>query len=136
MLKDLTGKFFQSFGGFLLWWILFVVLFGGGTTIPVPFLLNIIGVAVLSALIFAVIYPYFWNYATFIAPIKIIISTVLNLVCGLTSVYLLSSELFALIFPYFWVMFIITSIGHTIGFYFYEQYENKKLATELNQLSK
>jgi len=110
--------------------------FFNGQTIALSYLWNLIGISTIAALLFGVIYSVLWNFLTFKAITNILISSILNIVGGLTAVWLFSSEMFYLIAPWIPGMVILSIILHTITFYLYAKMDAKKKAKELNDLVK
>lgn len=134
MIKQLKNNFVQGTLGSLIWLIFLTSLSYSGKMIPFNFIWRLIIISCLLGLVFGVIYPYLWEYATFKTTTNIITSSLLNSFCGFLSVYLYSIDMFLFIKPYLIYMVILTIIGHTLGFYFYSKYDNKKQAKELNEL--
>lgn len=133
MIKELKGNFFQI-TSIMIIWVYFLSAFGKVGGSDYSFFGRIILIGLLFGFTFGIVYTYLWKYSTFKAIVNIIISTLVNLFCGLLSVYLFSKEMFDLIFPYTYIMVIITLVGHIIGFYFYSKYKNKILQRELNEI--
>ncbi|URZ86958.1 hypothetical protein [Floricoccus penangensis] len=133
MIKELKGNFFQI-TSIMIIWVYFLSTFSKIGKVDYSFFGRIILIGLLFGLTFGVIYTYLWKYSTFKAITNIIISSLVNLFCGLLSVYLFSKEMFNFIFPYIYVMVIIVFIGHIIGFYFYSKHENKVISDELNKV--
>lgn len=59
--------------------------------------------------------------------------TIANFFGVFSSVCLYSSEWFGLVKSFRWAILIMTVILHIISFYFYRNYQNKKLAEALNR---
>ncbi|MDT2781167.1 hypothetical protein P7H41_04260 [Vagococcus fluvialis] len=134
MYKQLKQNFIQTTLGSILWFSFLASLIFYNKTVPFNFLWHIIGIGLLFGITFGLVYPYFWKYATTGATTNIILSTIINLLCGLLGVYLFSTEMFSLITPYIWLVTLLTLIGHIIAFYFYSKHENKQQVKKLNQL--
>ncbi|MBO0437818.1 hypothetical protein [Vagococcus fluvialis] len=134
MYKQLKQNFIQTSLGSILWFSFLASLIFYNKTVPFNFLWHIIGIGLLFGITFGLVYPYFWKYATTGATTNIILSTIINLLCGLLGLYLFSTEMFSLITPYIWLVTLLTLIGHIIAFYFYSKHENKQQAKKLNQL--
>lgn len=132
MIKQYKNRFIQG----TLLTIIWIVFLTGFTrqTMEVTFFWNILLISVSLSLIFGVIYPYIWNYSTWIAPISIILSSVINFLTGYFVLYLYSKVLFQLILPYWLAVLCVTLLLHVIFFYFYRKYQNEKMARELNRL--
>ncbi len=136
MIKDLKNKFIQGFAGTLIWLQILITLFVGNLKISNMYFWNLIGIAAIFSFIFGVVYTYLWNYSTFKAVTNIIISTIVNTVGGILALFIFSKDMYYFINRYIIYIFIITLIGHIIGFYFYSKYEKNKLSNELNTLIK
>ncbi len=134
MYKQLKQNFIQTTLGSILWFSFLASLIFYNKTVPFNFLWHIVGIGLLFGITFGLVYPYFWKYATTGATTNIILSTIINLLCGLLGVYLFSTEMFSLITPYIWLVTLLTLIGHIIAFYFYSKHENKQQAKKLNKL--
>lgn len=134
MYKQLKQNFIQTTLGSILWFSFLASLIFYNKTVPFNFLWHIVGIGLLFGITFGLVYPYFWKYATTVATTNIILSTIINLLCGLLGVYLFSTEMFSLITPYIWLVTLLTLIGHIIAFYFYSKHENKQQAKKLNKL--
>ncbi|WP_125566643.1 hypothetical protein [Companilactobacillus insicii] len=134
MFKELNNKFMRIFFITVIWILGILNIIFGSITVNLNIFWNIIGIAMLFATVFGVIYPYVWNYGTWIAPINIITTTIANLFCGFFSVYLLSKEMFALIIPYWLAITLLDLFMHILIFYFYRKFENKRLVKKLNRL--
>lgn len=133
MIKELKGNFFQI-TSIMIIWVYFLSAFGKVGGSDYRFFGRIILIGLLFGFTFGIVYAYLWKYSTFKAITNIIISSLVNLFCGLLSVYLFSKEMFDLIFPYTYIMVIITFTGHIIGFYFYSKYKNIILQKKLNRM--
>lgn len=133
MIKQLKNNFMQAAFATTLWMALLITLFAHQATIPFSFIWRLLGMGCLFGLVFGVIYPYLWNYSTFKAQVNIALSTVANTLGGFGILYLFSWEMFVRIQPFFWLILLVTLLGHIAGFYFYSNYENKKLAAALNR---
>lgn len=134
MFKELNNKFMRIFFITVIWILGILNIIFGSITVNLNIFWNIIGIAMLFATVFGVIYPYVWNYGTWIAPINIITTTIANLFCGFLSVYLLSKEMFVLIIPYWLAITLLDLFMHILIFYFYRKFENKRLVKKLNRL--
>jgi FlaA1/EpsC-like NDP-sugar epimerase len=134
MIHDLRQSFTQAALGSIIWVFLLGTIAYQGLDIPFNYVWNLIGIGVISGIIFGIIYPYLWGYATFKAPVNIILSTLINSFGGLLVVYLFSADMFGSIKKYIVLFILLTLIGHIIAFYFYSKYQNKKLADSLNDL--
>ncbi|WP_379945743.1 hypothetical protein [Enterococcus devriesei] len=136
MIKELKNQFMQTAFLTTIWVSLLITLFMPMTSVTLVFIWQIIGIALIAATIFGVLYPYFWQYGTLTAPINILIMTIANFLGGFSSIYLISNEMFELIKPYWWGVLSLTLILHSILFYFYRNHQNKKIAESLNSLTK
>jgi hypothetical protein len=96
----------------------------------------VIGIAAIFGLMFGVLYSLLWNYLTLKPIMNILISSVLNMLGGLTAVMLFSAQMFYLIAPWIPGMLILTIILHTLAFYVYGRLDTRKKAGELNDLMK
>ncbi|MBC3889547.1 hypothetical protein GH810_14635 [Acetobacterium paludosum] len=136
MIKDLKQSFFQVFAVTSVWITLLLTIFFNGQTIALSYLWNLIGISAIFALLFGVIYSGLWNYLTLKPITNILISSILNIVGGLTAVWLLSSEMFYLIAPWIPGMVILSITLHTIAFFVYAKMDAVKKAKELDDLIK
>lgn len=134
MFKQLKNNFTQAFGSTLVWIIILVTIFIKPQAISLTYLWSLIAIATIVSIVFGVLYTYLWNYSTYKATTNIIITSVLNFIAGMASLYLFSSDMFFWILPYAPFIVIITLIGHIIGFYLYSKVEKKKSAKQLNDL--
>lgn len=134
MLQELKNKFMQAAFLTSIWILGILTIVFGNITVDLNLFWRIIGISALFAVTFGVIYPYVWNYGTWMAPINIIITTSVNILCGFGAVYLLSKVMFNLIVTYWWEIILVDLILHILMFYFYRNYENKRLVKKLNQL--
>ena len=134
MFKQLKTSFIQTTLGSTIWITFLATLLFYDKTVPFTFIWHIIGIGLLFGLTFGVAYPYFWKYSTLKASTNIFLTTIINSVCGLLSVFIFSSEMFALVKPYIGLIVLLTLILHIIAFYFYTKYDNRKQAKQLNQL--
>lgn len=133
MIKELKNSFTQTTLGSIIWIAILTSFFNFPETNTQKTIWSVIGIGFIFGIIFGVLYPFLWNYATFTARIKIMMSSLINTIGGLSAVYLFSPMMFNYIKPYALAVFILTLIGHTLGFYFYSNFENKKIAREFNQ---
>ena len=133
MIKELKNSFTQTTLGSMIWIAILTSFFHFPETNTQQTIWSVIGIGFIFGIIFGVLYPFLWNYATFTARIKIMMSSLINTIGGLSAVYLFSPMMFDYIKPYALAIFILTLIGHILGFYFYSSFENKKIARELNQ---
>lgn len=136
MIKNLRQSFFQVFAVTSVWITLLLTIFFNGQTIALSYLWNLIGISAIFALLFGVIYSGLWNYLTLKPITNILITSILNIMGGLTAVWLFSSEMFYLIAPWIPGMLILSIILHTFAFYVYAKMDAKKNADELNDLVK
>ena len=136
MITHLRHSFTQATLGSIIWIFLLSTLVYRGLNIPFNYVWNLIGIGVISGVIFGIIYPFMWNFSTFKAYINILLSTIINSFGGLLVVYLFSTDMFNLIKEYAIFFILLTLIGHIIAFYFYSKYQNRKLADSLNGISK
>lgn len=136
MMRHLKNNFMQAAFGSTVWGALLTLLFTNQTTVPVSFIWRLLAIGSLLGLVFGVIYPYLWEYSVFKARVNILLSTLFNTLCGFAVIALYSAELFSRIQPFFLPILLITLIGHLIGFYFYSNYTNRKLAAALNKAKK
>jgi FlaA1/EpsC-like NDP-sugar epimerase len=137
MTQQLKNNFMQAAFGTIIW----IALISQFThlqpsdTIPFHYLWNLIGIGVLAGAVFGIIYPFLWNYSTFKSATNVILSTLANLSFQILGVWLYSQEIFEAVIKPYWIIFAtLTLLGHIATFYFYRKHENKKMATELNQL--
>lgn len=136
MIRQLKNSFMQAAFGSTVWVALLTLLFTNQTTIPTSFIWRLLAIGSLLGLVFGVVYPYLWEYATFKARMNILLSTLFNTLCGFAVVFLYSAELFRRIQSFFLPILLLTLIGHLLGFYFYSNYTNRKLAAALNKAKK
>lgn len=133
MIKELRSSFFQTSFITTVWLVLLVSIFNQNYLLDVTAVWRLLLIGIIFGLVFGVLAPYLWDYATFSVTKNVLISTLANVLCGLTSIYLFSSEMFSFIIPWTPIIFMLTLIGHILGFYFYSKLENKKLSLELNE---
>lgn len=136
MINHLRHSFIQVAFGSIIWVFLLSSLAYTGLNIPFNYVWNLLGIGVISRVIFGIVYPYLWGYSTFKASINIMLSTIINSFGGFIVIYLFSVDMFNMIREYMIIIVLLTLIGHIIAFYFYSKYENKKLADSLNNLKK
>lgn len=136
MVEQFKLSFFQTFSITFLWILALISIFIKDLTISVHYIWNLVAISVLCASIFGVMYPALWNFSSIKAIYKIFISSIINIIGGVCSVWLFSYAMFNLIKPWIWLMVILTLIGHIIGFYFYSKWDNQKSSNELNTLLK
>ncbi|MDO9491026.1 hypothetical protein [Acetobacterium sp.] len=136
MIKNLKQSFFQVFAVTSVWITLLLTIFFNGQTIALNYLWNLIGISAIFALLFGVIYSGLWNYLTLKPITNILITSILNIVGGLTSVWLFSSEMFYFIAPWIPGMLVLSLVLHILAFYVYAKIDAKKKAEELNDLVK
>lgn len=134
MINHLKQAFFQVFTLTLVWITLLLTIFFNGQTLSLTYLWHLIGIATIFGLLFGVFYSSLWNYLTFTPITNILISSVVNIVCGLASVWLFSAEMFALILPWFPGMLLLSLLLHTLAFGVYAKHDAKKKAAQLNDL--
>lgn len=136
MIRHLKNNFMQAAFGSTVWVALLTLLFTDQMTIPISFIWRLLAIGSLLGLVFGVVYPYLWDYSVFKAHVNILLSTLFNTLCSFAVIFLYSKELFSLIQPFFLPILLITLMGHLLGFYFYSNYTNRKLAAELNKAKK
>lgn len=136
MFKRLKNQFMQA--GFLTAiWLMGILTIGyGNPAVNLSYFWHILGISVIAAGIFGVLYPYIWNYGTWAAPVNILVTTLVNFISGFAAVYLFSKDMFEMIKPYWWAMLLLNLVLHIVAFYFYRKHQNKKIVDELNQLTK
>lgn len=136
MIKQFKLSFFQTFSITFIWILLLVSIFLKDITFSINYTWNLVGISGISAIIFGVMYPVLWNFSSMKAFNKIAISSILNTLGATLSVWLFSIHMFNFIKPWIIYIFILTIIGHTVGFYFYSKWENDTNSDELNSLLK
>ncbi|MDT2813834.1 hypothetical protein [Vagococcus carniphilus] len=134
MFNSLKTNFIQATLGGTVWVTFLANLVFQKELIPFNYTWHLLAIGGLIGITFGIIYPYLWNYSTFSARLNIFLSTLINTLCGFAGVYLFSVEMFDFIKLFLIPIFVITLIGHIIGFYFYSNYQNKKQVKKLNQL--
>ncbi|EMF0076941.1 hypothetical protein [Enterococcus hirae] len=128
MSKQIKHNFFQTFSLSSIWLIFIITsFFAKGQMIHVYFLWHVMGVSLVCALVFGVMYDVLWNHLTLKPVSNILIATVGNTVAGLAIFNLLSFKLPLAIY------LILNLILHTIAFYLYAKNESKKQARALNK---
>lgn len=135
MFKQLKNNFFQAAFGSLVWITILCSLTDFRSQIPFSYIWHLIGISLLIGIVFGIIYPYLWNYSTLKAATNIVLCTLINTLCTYAGVYLYSTQMFAFIRPFFIGVLLLTLILHIVSFYFYSKYDNKKMASSLNQLN-
>ncbi|WKY47764.1 hypothetical protein Q5O24_00065 [Eubacteriaceae bacterium ES3] len=136
MIKNLRSDFFQVFSLSLIWVTLLMTLFLSDGSIQISYLWNIIGIAAVFGLMFGVLYKVLWDYLTLKPIMNILISSILNMIGGLTVVALFSLKMFEQIINWTLGILILTIILHTIAFYFVASLDAKKNAEALNKMMK
>lgn len=136
MIKQFKSSFFQIFSLTFIWVLLLISIFLGDVSLSVKYTWNLVCICAISAIIFGVMYPALWNFSSLKAFNKIAISSVINTLGGIIAVLLFSQDMFIFIKPWILEIFILTIIGHIIGFYFYSKWDNTKTSKELNNLLK
>lgn len=134
MLKQFRLSFFQTFSITFIWILTLISIFFKNDTLTVLYIWNLVAISLIFSMIFGVMYPVLWNFSSMKAINKIFISSAINLVAGLSSVWLFSSYMFEIIRPWIILMAIVTVLGHIIGFYFYSNWDNQKNSDDLNKL--
>ena len=84
MIKELKGNFFQI-TSIMIIWVYFLSAFGKVGGSDYSFFGRIILIGLLFGFTFGIVYTYLWKYSTFTAIVNIIISTLVNLFCGLLT---------------------------------------------------
>lgn len=136
MIKNLSQSFFQVFSVTLVWVTLLLTIFFNGQTVALNYLWNIIGITAICALLFGVVYSGLWNYLTLKPVVNILITSVLNIVGGLTAVWLFSTDMFYFIAPWIPGMILLSLLLHTLAFYVYAKIDVNRKAAQLNDLVK
>ncbi|EMF0109008.1 hypothetical protein OU491_000768 [Enterococcus hirae] len=134
--KQIKHNFFQTFSLSSIWLIIIITsFFAKGQMIHVYFLWHVMGVSLVCALVFGVMYDVLWNHLTLKPVSNILIATVGNTVAGLAIFNLLSFKLPLAISPInlLAIYLILNLILHTIAFYLYAKNESKKQARALNK---
>lgn len=134
MFKQLKSSFIQTTLGSTIWITLLATLIFNNKEVPFTFFWHIIAIGLLFGISFGVLYPYCWKFSTFKAFTNITITTTINSLCGVLSVYLFSTEMFSRLVPFIGGIVLLTFIAHLIAFYFYSHHQNRKQAKQLNQL--
>lgn len=136
MIQEFKNRFLQGMLLTIIWVMLLTSLTFGNQTVELDFFWRIIGISALMSFLFSVVYKYIWNYGTWIAPINIIVTSGVNFVSGYLTIYLYSRDLWELMLPYWWLVLMVTVLLHILGFYFWSRFQNKKIASDLNHLTK
>ena len=137
MIRELRNSFFQVFTGTVVWISFSLTIFTKRLSlesISIGYIWNIIGVSIISASLFGVMYNALWNYLTMKPIFNIIIASVFNMLGGFIAIWLISKDMFNFISSWVLGVFIITLVLHTIAFYFYAKQLSKKEEKELNSL--
>ena len=137
MIRELRNSFFQVFTGTAVWISFSLTIFTKRLSlesISIGYIWNIIGVSIISASLFGVMYNALWNYLTMEPIFNIIIASVFNTLGGFIAIWLISKDMFNFISSWVLGVFIITLVLHTIAFYFYAKQLSKKEEKELNSL--
>ena len=134
MIKELKNIFFQTFTGTVIW-VSFILTIFFKEFEPIG-IWNIIGISLISALLFGIMYNALWNYFTLKPIWNIIIASIFNTLGGYTSLRLISKEVFNFMLNWTVGVFILTIVIHTAAFYFYGKYETKKNVEKLNGIVK
>jgi FlaA1/EpsC-like NDP-sugar epimerase len=136
MINQLKHSFFQVFTLTSLWVTLLLTIFFKDQSIDILYLWRVVGIAIISAGLFGVMYNALWNYFTLKPLWNIFISSTLNLLSGMIIVWLFSKDMFHFIAPWLPGMLLLSVVVHTIAFYFYARMNSKKQAEELNKILK
>ncbi|KGE19784.1 hypothetical protein [Paenibacillus wynnii] len=136
MINQLRNSFFQVFTMTFLWVTLLFTVFMKDQTISVLYLWNIVGITVISAVLFGIMYNALWNYYTLKPIWNIFISSTISILGGLIVVWLFSIDMFHYIIPWWPGMLLLSVVLHTLAFYFYARVSSKKNADELNRILK
>lgn len=135
MNQQLKKSFFQVFTVTCVWvTFILTMFFAKGQMVSINYLWNIIGVSVISASLFGVMYTALWNHFTLKPIWNVLIATVANTVGGFTVLWLISKPMFHLAFNWVWGVLLLTLVLHTIAFYFYAKFESNKQVEALNQI--
>ncbi|MEG0256579.1 MAG: hypothetical protein RR554_11680 [Vagococcus sp.] len=133
MYQQLKNNFTHATLGTFIWIIFLSSFIFSSQNIPFNFIWHLLAISILFGVVFGVFYPFLWKYATFKAFTNILLSTLVNFLSGILSVYLFSPMMFTLITPYFLIFAMLTFLGHVIAFYIYSHFQSKKQAQEFNQ---
>lgn len=118
-------------------WLMVLLSVGwGNMTITLFYIWRLLAISVLFGGLFGFMYPYVWSYLTWSAVRNSIVMTLCNTIVGFNSLYLFSAEMFHFVWPYFWAVLLVTLGLHLLMYQWYRKIENKKLANELNRLTK
>ncbi|WP_270942380.1 hypothetical protein [Romboutsia lituseburensis] len=134
MLKQFRLSFFQTFSITFIWILTLISIFLKNETLAVLYIWHLVAISLIFSMSFGVMYPVLWNFSSMKASNKIFISSAINLVAGLSSVWLFSPYMLEIIRPWIILMAIVTVLGHIIGFYFYSNWDNQKNSDDLNKL--
>ncbi|AWB42991.1 hypothetical protein DCC85_01255 [Paenibacillus sp. CAA11] len=136
MIHQLKQSFFQVFTITMLWVILLLTVFFRDHPIPMLYLWNVAGIALIAAALFGVMYNALWNYFTLKPAWNILISSSFNIAGGLAGIWLFSTDMFSIVIPWWPGMLLLSVILHTIAFYFYAKKDSKRSAEALNRILK
>lgn len=136
MINQLKTSFFQVFTITSLWITLLLTIFYKDQSISMLYLWRVMGIAIISAGLFGIMYNALWNYFTLKPILNILISSTISIIGGFSAIWLYSNEMFNFILPWWPGMLILSIVLHTISFYFYARMDSKKRVEELNKILK
>jgi FlaA1/EpsC-like NDP-sugar epimerase len=136
MISQFKHSFFQVFTVTSLWVTLLLTVFYRDQPISMVYLWHVAGIAVISAVLFGVMYDALWNHFTLKPFWNILISSMITIAGGMLIVWLFSQEMFHVILPWWPGMLLLSVVLHTIAFYFYAKIDSRKRVEELNKILK
>lgn len=134
MWNNLSNRFIHVTLGSIVWIMIITSFSNMNIEIPYLYFWRIILMGSIFGVVFGVIYYYLWNFSNINDIYKVLLSSLSNFICVVTTVKLYSSTLFDMLMPFMIFIFIITLVLHYLIFKVYLRVQNIKLAKELEKL--
>ncbi len=134
MWNELKKRFIQVSLSSIIWIMLITTFSNMHTKVSYLYFWRILLIGCLFGLVFGVVYHYLWSYSNLFDNYKVLLSSVANFICIVTTVKLYSNYIFSILIPYLFYIFIITFILHLIIFKIYLRFQNARLVNELEKL--
>nr|QHW12387.1 hypothetical protein SD607_00032 [Macrococcus canis] len=134
MWNNLSNRFINVTLGSIVWIMIITSFSNMNIEIPYLYIWRIILMGSIFGVVFGVIYYYLWNYSNINDICKVLLSSLSNFICIVTTVKLYSSTLFDMLMHFMIFIFIITLVLHYLIFKVYLRVQNIKLTKELEKL--
>lgn len=134
MWNELKKRFIQVSLSSIIWIMLITTFSNMHTKVSYLYFWRILLIGCLFGLVFGVVYHYLWSYSNLFDNYKVLLSSVANFICIVTTVKLYSNYIFSILIPYLFYILIITFILHLIIFKIYLRLQNTRLVNELEKL--